>query len=92
MDPSLPSTHPRNLIPELCRIFYNLGWVTGTGGGISIKDGQDIYIAPSGVQKERIQPEDMFVYSVDGLEKNTPPPAKGYKASQCERVTCDVGL
>jgi len=25
------------LIPELCRLFYNLGWVTGTGGGISIK-------------------------------------------------------
>jgi ribulose-5-phosphate 4-epimerase/fuculose-1-phosphate aldolase len=29
--------HPANLIPELCRLFYNLGWVTGTGGGISIK-------------------------------------------------------
>lgn len=23
--------HPRNLIPALCRQFYNLGWVTGTG-------------------------------------------------------------
>ncbi|XP_047990672.1 probable methylthioribulose-1-phosphate dehydratase isoform X2 [Leguminivora glycinivorella] len=31
--------HPRNLIPELCNQFYHLGWVTGTGGGISIKDG-----------------------------------------------------
>lgn len=30
---------PRSLIPELCRQFYHLGWVTGTGGGISIKDG-----------------------------------------------------
>lgn len=29
--------HPANLIPELCRLFYNLGWVTGTGGGISIR-------------------------------------------------------
>lgn len=29
--------HPRVLIPELCRQFYNLGWVTGTGGGISMK-------------------------------------------------------
>jgi hypothetical protein len=29
--------HPRKLIPELCKQFYNLGWVTGTGGGISIK-------------------------------------------------------
>jgi hypothetical protein len=32
-------THPRELIPELCRLFYTLGWVTGTGGGISIKHG-----------------------------------------------------
>lgn len=31
--------HPRNLIPALLRQFYDLGWVTGTGGGISIKDG-----------------------------------------------------
>nr|CAG8560250.1 5906_t:CDS:2 [Entrophospora candida] len=40
--------HPVNLIPELCRLFYKLGWVTGTGGGISIRDGELVYIAPSG--------------------------------------------
>lgn len=27
--------HPANLIPDLCRRFYDLGWVTGTGGGVS---------------------------------------------------------
>ncbi|KAH7100839.1 Methylthioribulose-1-phosphate dehydratase [Auriculariales sp. MPI-PUGE-AT-0066] len=53
--------HPANLIPDLCKGFYTLGWVTGTGGGISIRSGDNIYIAPSGVQKERIQPEDIFV-------------------------------
>lgn len=31
--------HPANLIPSLCQSFYKLGWVTGTGGGISIRDG-----------------------------------------------------
>lgn len=25
----LPVDHPRKLIPELCRLFYQLGWVTG---------------------------------------------------------------
>jgi ribulose-5-phosphate 4-epimerase/fuculose-1-phosphate aldolase len=30
--------HPANLIPELCRKFWSLGWVTGTGGGTSIRD------------------------------------------------------
>lgn len=29
--------HPANLIPALCRNFYNWGWVTGTGGGVSDK-------------------------------------------------------
>lgn len=29
--------HPTQLIPQLCAQFYHLNWVTGTGGGISIK-------------------------------------------------------
>ncbi|PPQ80440.1 hypothetical protein CVT25_001767 [Psilocybe cyanescens] len=53
--------HPANLIPELCRSFYQLGWVTGTGGGICIRVGDKVYIAPSGVQKERIEPKHIFV-------------------------------
>jgi methylthioribulose-1-phosphate dehydratase len=39
--------------------------VTGTGGGISIRSRTDdhdhIFIAPSGVQKERLSPSNMFV-------------------------------
>ncbi|KAF8456252.1 class II aldolase/adducin N-terminal [Terfezia claveryi] len=53
--------HPANLICELCRNFYTHGWVTGTGGGISIKHKDHIYLAPSGVQKERLHPHNMFV-------------------------------
>jgi len=30
--------HPANLIPDLCRRFYNWGWVTGTGGGVSLSN------------------------------------------------------
>eukprot|EP01132_Coremiostelium_polycephalum_P000920 gene920-1162_t len=76
--------HPRKLIPELCRLFYKNGWVTGTGGGISIKHGDSIYIAASGVQKERILGEDLFVMDEDGNElDNTPMEKKGYKPSQC---------
>ena len=53
--------HPANLICTLCRNFYSLGWVGGTGGGTSIKKGSNIFIAPSGVQKELMQPENIFV-------------------------------
>lgn len=31
--------HPANLICELCKLFYDQNWVTGTGGGMSIRDG-----------------------------------------------------
>lgn len=53
--------HPANLICTLCQKFYTHGWVTGTGGGTSIRQDSHLYIAPSGVQKELMQPTDMFV-------------------------------
>ncbi|KAI4504303.1 hypothetical protein M0802_000774 [Mischocyttarus mexicanus] len=82
-DKSLSKEHPRNLIPELCQQFYHLGWVTGTGGGISIKHEDKIYIAPSGVQKERIKSEDMFVQDINGIDLELPPAEKKLKKSQC---------
>nr|SVE74432.1 EOG090X0D1G [Daphnia barbata] len=75
--------HPRKLIPEICNLLYHLGWVTGTGGGMSIKRGDAIYIAPSGVQKERIKPEDLFIQDIEGRDLKLPPPSKALKKSQC---------
>ncbi|KAL0456384.1 UNVERIFIED_CONTAM: putative bifunctional methylthioribulose-1-phosphate dehydratase/enolase-phosphatase E1, partial [Sesamum latifolium] len=59
------------LISELCRQFYHLGWESGTGGSITIKVHDDsipkphqlIVMSPSGVQKERMMEEDMYVLS-----------------------------
>jgi len=59
-------THVKKLICELGKQFYDLGWVSGTGGGISIKQGNLVYIAPSGVQKERLDPTDIFVLDEEG--------------------------
>ncbi|EXJ85358.1 methylthioribulose-1-phosphate dehydratase [Capronia coronata CBS 617.96] len=68
--------HPANLIPRLCKQFYSLGWVTGTGGGTSIRMDEHVYIAPSGVQKELIKPSDMFVLSYP--TPKYPPSARQY--------------
>ncbi|KAJ1796128.1 Methylthioribulose-1-phosphate dehydratase [Coemansia sp. RSA 2599] len=75
---SSDSEHPANLIPELCRLFYGHGWVTGTGGGISIRKGDNVYVAPSGVQKERIQAADLFVMALHTRQvlRAPPPPIK----------------
>jgi len=46
---------------ELDAMIVDFAKVTGTGGGTSMRHGNHIYIAPSGVQKERLQPRDMFI-------------------------------
>jgi len=60
------------LICELARSFYDLGWVSGTGGGICIRAGDEIAIAPSGVQKERMAPDQMFSLALDGTIVSRP--------------------
>jgi methylthioribulose-1-phosphate dehydratase len=42
-----------------------------------------IYIAPSGVQKVRILPEDLFVLDMEGPDLEMPQPEKKLKKSQC---------
>ncbi len=72
-----------SLICELARQFYDLGWVTGTGGGICIREGDRVTIAPSGVQKERMSPEQMFTLAIDGtvLERPADPELKPSECS-----------
>ncbi len=75
------------LVCELCRQFYGLGWVSGTGGGISIAGPDGIYMAPSAVQKERIRPSDVFVLDADvrGACKVVRAPADAtLKISECQ--------
>jgi len=72
---------PFELIPELCGLMYNLGWATGTGGGFSMKVGENYYIAPSGVQKERIKSNDIFVLNKD--REIVVSPGRGLKLSEC---------
>jgi methylthioribulose 1-phosphate dehydratase/enolase-phosphatase E1 len=78
----------KQLICELCANFYGQGWVSGTGGGISMQAaGGTIVMAPSGVQKERMEPRDMFVLDAAGNVLHTPearpPPYKPPKLSEC---------
>jgi methylthioribulose-1-phosphate dehydratase len=73
---------PRTLIVELCRQLYGLGWVSGTGGGISIREGGRVYMAPSGVQKERLREADIYELD-DGGAVLQAPAMPGLKPSEC---------
>ena len=56
--------------------------VTGTGGGVSIRHGPHIFIAPSGVQKELLRPEDMFVMEDASREYVRRPQVRTYSYIQ----------
>lgn len=77
-----PDLAPRELVCELCRHLYALGWASGTGGGFSLRQGDRIYVAPSGVQKERITPEQVFVVDLEGRVISSGE-GRGLKISAC---------
>ncbi len=86
----------KSLISEMCRNFYNQGWVSGTGGGMSVKVADRIVMAPSGVQKERMVSEDMFVLDSSGelieTPRARPAPYKPPKLSECSPLFMAVSF
>lgn len=71
------------IIASLARQFYGMGWFPGSGGSLTIRESPDrIFIAPSGVQKERIKASDVFI-----IDRNAEvihrPPHKNLRPSQC---------
>lgn len=87
----------KELICNLCKKFYDLGWVSGTGGGMSIRVGQNLaLIAPSGVQKEEIKPSDLFLIDFpwtenqDGEIYSIVHNPKEHKISACTSIFVNI--
>jgi methylthioribulose-1-phosphate dehydratase len=73
---------PRKTIVELCEQFHRMGWVSGTGGGISLRQGGRVYMAPSGVQKERLRQADLYELDEQGHVLRAPE-GEGMRLSAC---------
>lgn len=82
-EPIRTADDARAVIVALCQRFYAQGWVSGTGGGISVRLDDRVFMAPSGVQKEMIQPEWIFELDLDGEVVSGPPSSTGFTVSQC---------
>jgi methylthioribulose-1-phosphate dehydratase len=79
----------RELLVELLRAFHAKGWASGTGGGIcGPADGGGLLLAPTGVHKERVQPDDFFtVDPSDGRVLRAPEDA-ALRPSECNSIFC----
>jgi methylthioribulose-1-phosphate dehydratase len=79
----------RRLLVELLGAFHRRGWVSGTGGGIcGAADGGHLLLAPTGVHKELIQPDEFFVVDpADGRVLRSPE-KDGLRPSECSSIFC----
>ncbi len=77
----------RELLVELLGVFYDKGWVSGTGGGIcGPADGGGLLLAPTGVHKERVRTDEFFtVDPADGRILRTPDDP-GLRPSECNAI------
>lgn len=81
------SASTRRQLCELLRLFYDKGWVSGTGGGICSRISEDgLLLAPSGVHKEAIRPGDFFVVRLRDGRVLRPPTDSSLRPSECNAV------
>jgi len=81
----------RLLVCDFLRLFYNNGWVTGTGGGICATSATgQVLTAPTGVHKERVQPADLFVVNSHNGEILRSPKKQLLRLSECAPIFCQI--
>jgi methylthioribulose-1-phosphate dehydratase len=79
----------RELLVELLGVFYAKGWVSGTGGGIcGPADGGGLLLAPTGVHKERVRPDEFFTVDPAGGQVLRAPADKNLRPSECNQIFC----
>jgi methylthioribulose-1-phosphate dehydratase len=77
----------RRLLVELLGVFYAKGWVSGTGGGIcGPADGGGLLLAPTGVHKERIRPDEFFTVDPSDGRVLATPDDPALRPSECKAI------
>lgn len=85
----MTDTETKDLLCLLLRAYYDRNWVAGTGGGICgpTEDG-NLFLAPTGVHKELVQPGDFFVVRTDDGSVVRPPDDTALRPSECGPIFC----
>ncbi len=79
----------RELLVGLLRDWHGRGWVSGTGGGIcGPADDGGLLLAPTGVHKELIQPDEFFTVDPEDGHVVRPPARTDLRPSECNTIFC----
>jgi methylthioribulose-1-phosphate dehydratase len=86
-DQPLTDASTPELLSALLRDWHARAWVSGTGGGIcGATDDGNLFLAPTGVHKELVRPQDFFVVSpLDGHVVREPA-TPGLRPSECNTI------
>jgi methylthioribulose-1-phosphate dehydratase len=81
----LAAADPREALCRLLGDFHARDWVSGTGGGICGRaDADTLWVAPTGVHKELVRPDDFFKIGIaDGAVRTGP---EGLSPSECAPI------
>lgn len=84
--PASPDQAIPALLCEFLRLFYDKGWVAGTGGGIcaALGDGTMV-MAPTGVHKERVTVDDLFLVDAHAAVVRQPK-TPGLRLTECSTI------
>lgn len=83
----LADPDPRQALCALLRDFHGRGWVSGTGGGICARaDDETLWLAPTGVHKELLEPRDFFRVRIDDGTIADRPADAGFAPSECAPI------
>jgi methylthioribulose-1-phosphate dehydratase len=75
----------------MLRLFYDKGWVAGTGGGICAATGPNTALkAPTGVHKETVAPSDLFVVNRKDGTVLRRARNRSLAVSECNPIFCAV--
>lgn len=66
----------REHLCEIARSFYDRGYAFGSTGNISVRDGDRVYITPTGRSLGRLNPEDLAELDLSGTRLNDRHPSK----------------
>uniref|UniRef100_A0A0N5B8T3 Aldolase_II domain-containing protein n=1 Tax=Strongyloides papillosus TaxID=174720 RepID=A0A0N5B8T3_STREA len=74
----------KEIFTQLMTQFYNLGWMYGSSGGMACcNSNEEVIYSPSSVQKERLTPNDVFIYSRQTNSISYRPKNENIKESAC---------
>src|SRR4051812_14684867 len=84
----VPVTNPLSRLCDMGASFYQRGYAFGSTGNLSIRDGDRIWISPTGRSLRDLRPEEFALVELDGAVRNHAKPSKeapfhlaGYRAA-----------